>query len=295
MSQHKNNPQLEDGFTRIANELLEAISTFGFSQRELSVLLAIIRKTYGYGKKTDDMSASQLTALCNVPRQHVTTTLLSLANRNVISKIPGRFGSIIGIQKNHKKWIAQDIFKGRLASPELGRVDSPDLGQGCPEAGQGDERNGNSENSPDDNLETAAQPTLLLDSHSPMSGHPSPELGHVPNWVFASPDLGHTKENQQKKEIHMSGSPDVIEILDYLNLKAGRRYRPVKVNLKFISDRLAESSLIECKAVIDAKVAEWLDDPRMSQYLRPETLFGATKFAQYVGQLGSGAEKDPFL
>lgn len=111
MSQHKNNPQLEDGFTRIANELLEAISTFGFSQRELSVLLAIIRKTYGYGKKTDDMSASQLTALCNVPRQHVTTTLLSLANRNVISKIPGRFGSIIGIQKITKNGSPKTFLK----------------------------------------------------------------------------------------------------------------------------------------------------------------------------------------
>jgi len=57
--------------------------------------------------------------------------------------------------------------------------------------------------------------------------------------------------------------------------------------LRLITGRLDESSLSECKAVIDAKVAEWARDPKMAQYLRPNTLFNATKFAQYVGQLGT--------
>lgn len=120
-------PQLEDGFIRIANELMEAILRFGFSHREVMVLFSIIRKTYGYGKKTDDISASQLSELCKVPRQHVTTTLNVLAQCNVITKVPGKFGTIIGIQKNHKKWIGSARLKELLASPTVG--------QGCPESG----------------------------------------------------------------------------------------------------------------------------------------------------------------
>jgi hypothetical protein len=45
--------------------------------------------------------------MCGVSRQHVTTVLNALALRNVITKRPGRFGSILGIQKNHKRWVSE--------------------------------------------------------------------------------------------------------------------------------------------------------------------------------------------
>lgn len=111
-------PQLEDGFIRIANELFEAILCHGFSQRELLVLLTIVRKTYGYGKKEDDLSASQIGDLCSLARPHVTSTLNALALRNVITKRPGRFGSMIGIQKNHTKWVSAGQLKSTPASTE---------------------------------------------------------------------------------------------------------------------------------------------------------------------------------
>lgn len=134
-------PQLEDGFIRIANELMEAILGFGFTHRETMVLFAIIRKTYGYGKKTDDISASQLSELCKVPRQHVTTTLNVLAQRNVITKASGKFGTIIGIQKSHKKWISAGQLNVLLGSPKLGQGcpesgHVPNQDRGCPESGQ---------------------------------------------------------------------------------------------------------------------------------------------------------------
>ena len=49
--------------------------------------------------------------------------------------------------------------------------------------------------------------------------------------------------------------------------------------------------------MIDAKVAEWKDDKKMAQYLRPKSLFNATNFAQYSGQVGCAnrhATDDPF-
>lgn len=165
-------PQLEDGFIRIANELMEAILGFGFTHREVMVLFSIIRKTYGFGKKTDDISASQLGEICKIPRQHITTTLNALAQRNVITKESGRFGSIIGIQKNHKKWVGATTTKTPMDSPELGQDDSPKSGQGCPESG-----------------------------HVPNQDRGCPESGQ-----FDSPKSGHTKDNLTKDNLQKKGA-----------------------------------------------------------------------------------------
>jgi phage replication O-like protein O len=162
-------PQIEHGFTMIANELLEAILGGGFSHREQSVLFTIIRKTYGYAKREDDMSAAQIGAVCGVARQHVTSTLNALAGRNVISKRPGKFGMVIGIQKDHRKWISSEQLKTIVSGVGLADFDSPESGlvpkQDMSQSGTGD----------------------------------SPESGQVD-----SPDSGHTKEtlpkeNHQKK------------------------------------------------------------------------------------------------
>jgi len=96
-------PQLEDGYTRIANELLEQVLSFGFSHREQSIIFTIFRKTYGYGKKEDDISASQIGKMCGIARTHVTSTLNLLTEKNVIQKKVGVYGCVIGIQKDYSK------------------------------------------------------------------------------------------------------------------------------------------------------------------------------------------------
>lgn len=104
------------------------------------------------------------------------------------------------------------------------------------------------------------------------------------------------KRREEEKE-DMSGNPDLLqakEVLNHLNAVAGRSYRAVETTLKPIRARLQSGATLEqCKAVINAKAAEWKGKSDMEQYLRPETLFGATKFEQYLGQLGSGEKTQP--
>jgi uncharacterized phage protein (TIGR02220 family) len=38
----------------------------------------------------------------------------------------------------------------------------------------------------------------------------------------------------------------------------------------------------DCKKVVDVMVDQWKNDARMNMYLRPETLFNATKFETYI-------------
>lgn len=76
------------------------------------------------------------------------------------------------------------------------------------------------------------------------------------------------------------------EILEFLNAKVGRAYEPVDANLELIVARLREgATAAKCRQVIVKKSREWAGDEKMSEYLRPATLFNRTKFAQYVGEL----------
>lgn len=123
MDEHKPaGPKLENGHIRIANELFDAILGFHFSGRQLAVLLAVVRKTYGYGKKEDDVSASQIGALCGVKRNHVTEALHQLAAMGVITLSRGSYGMLVGINKHHETW------KKEAASPKSGLVPNRDVG-----------------------------------------------------------------------------------------------------------------------------------------------------------------------
>ncbi len=57
---------LDDGFTRIANELLEAVMHAGLSQHQLLVFMAVMRKTYGFNKKSDWVSNEQISVLTGI-------------------------------------------------------------------------------------------------------------------------------------------------------------------------------------------------------------------------------------
>ena len=127
--QQGGNPKVEDGFVRIANELLDAILAYGFTGRQLAILMTIVRKTYGYNKAQDDVSASQIGKVCGVARNHVTEVLHELAAMNAIHMRRGENGMIVGINKHYREWMPKGS-RGADAndSPKTGpHEDSPKL------------------------------------------------------------------------------------------------------------------------------------------------------------------------
>lgn len=75
-------------------------------------------------------------------------------------------------------------------------------------------------------------------------------------------------------------------IIDYLNNILGTKY---KYNTRKTKDciiaRLNEGFTVDdFKCVIDKKSKQWMDDKKMSAYLRPETLFG-NKFEGYLNEI----------
>ncbi|HCM6651490.1 TPA: replication protein, partial [Klebsiella pneumoniae] len=62
---------IDDGYTRIANELLEAVMAADLTARQLKVVLAVIRKTYGFGKKFDRITNTQIAEMTGIHHTHV--------------------------------------------------------------------------------------------------------------------------------------------------------------------------------------------------------------------------------
>lgn len=134
------NPQLENGFLRLSNELNQALCRAHLSANEFAVVMAIAAKTYGFNKKVDDVSASQIGEYCGIARNHVTEILNALEAKKIITKRAGKYGSIIGIQKDYSQWLVKAKREPKKeASPKLGLgaevvrnsdADSPEVGRG---------------------------------------------------------------------------------------------------------------------------------------------------------------------
>lgn len=111
-----------------------------------------------------------------------------------------------------------------------------------------------------------------------------------PDTGYRIPDTGYPQtDTSEPASASDDTQPDLAkQVIAYLNEKAQRNFKAVQSNTKLISARAREgATLDDFIGVIDRKCMEWANNPGMSQYLRPATLFNAEKFNNYVGQLGS--------
>lgn len=102
-------PQLKNGHTRIANEIFDHIMKTNLNGTQFRLVLAIWRYTYGFQRKTNEMSISFLAKVVNVNRTQLNRELVTLIDRNIISVIGiGSKGArIMGFNKNYKEWDEQ--------------------------------------------------------------------------------------------------------------------------------------------------------------------------------------------
>lgn len=90
----------DDGFTRIANELLEAVMSADLTARQLKVILAVIRKTYGFGKKLDRITNTQIACMTGIHHTHVCTAKNEMIAMNILISN----GNQIGMNKVVSDW-----------------------------------------------------------------------------------------------------------------------------------------------------------------------------------------------
>lgn len=97
-------PEVDDGHTKLANELLDVLISTDFSKRQYKILLFIIRKTYGWNKSEDDISRSQIVEATGLKNPHVTTTIQELVEMNVLIVSNGTHAKKYKINKYYDTW-----------------------------------------------------------------------------------------------------------------------------------------------------------------------------------------------
>ncbi|MGU3413744.1 replication protein [Enterobacteriaceae bacterium C34A] len=92
--------QLEDGFLRLANELLDATMCSGLPETELCIVMAVWRKTYGFSKKLDWISNEQLESMIGKHHTHCSSAKSSLIRKKVLIQE----GRKVGMNTNISEW-----------------------------------------------------------------------------------------------------------------------------------------------------------------------------------------------
>lgn len=93
-------PQKEDGYTPIANEILDHLLILRLPGDQWRILLSIIRRTYGFHRKTDYLANRQITKMTGLHESVISRTLKSLADQNLIT----RSGKVLSFQKDYELW-----------------------------------------------------------------------------------------------------------------------------------------------------------------------------------------------
>ena len=100
-------PQKENGYTSIANELLEQFYRRRFSASQLKILLLVIRFTYGFNRKTAALSNTFIASGTGMHEITVSKEVGTLLRDNVLKlhKNPTFHNSrVIGINKDYESW-----------------------------------------------------------------------------------------------------------------------------------------------------------------------------------------------
>ena len=91
---------LDDGYARLSNTLIEAYAGADLTKRQFKVLLAILRKTYGWNKPMDRISDSQISEIAKLPVKRCNEAKLELVRMGLIHQQGGMFGP----NKNISEW-----------------------------------------------------------------------------------------------------------------------------------------------------------------------------------------------
>ena len=78
-------PQLENGYTRIANEILEKVYRMKLSGSKLRIILVVWRYTYGFNRKSTDLAISFIAEATGVHKQQVKSELKELIEMELLT------------------------------------------------------------------------------------------------------------------------------------------------------------------------------------------------------------------
>ncbi|MDV2503045.1 MAG: replication protein [bacterium] len=113
---------LEDGYTRIANGLLDDLARAKLSGSEFRVMLAVIRLTYGFSVASRRIKAGELMRKTGIDRRGVRRAVAKLVERGMLKKAGPYFEPNLGVQKYAARWEGSQGEQATLAGREEASV-----------------------------------------------------------------------------------------------------------------------------------------------------------------------------
>lgn len=83
----------EDGFTRIANLILEALAMARLNGVQKGICMFLFRRTYGWNRSEDAITLSEFAEACGSSRSYISRQLTELIRKNIICRLayqPGK-------------------------------------------------------------------------------------------------------------------------------------------------------------------------------------------------------------
>ncbi|SNZ14521.1 phage replication protein O [Terribacillus aidingensis] len=108
-------PQRENGYTGIANEIMQEIAKVNLNGTQFRLVIVIWRYTYGFQRKMYPMSVRFLAEHTDAGRTQVSRELDVLIARNiVITGEANSKGRHIGFNKDYTSWLDREPSKGEV-------------------------------------------------------------------------------------------------------------------------------------------------------------------------------------
>jgi len=99
--------QKENGFTQIANELLEVVPQFGFNGTQLRIIMIVWRYTYGFKRKEHEIAISFIVKATGITKRQIQKEISNLIEQNVLTEVKkATFNQsrIIAFNKDYRSW-----------------------------------------------------------------------------------------------------------------------------------------------------------------------------------------------
>lgn len=97
-------PQTENGFTQIANDLIEQFARIRIPGEAMQVFWVMLRKIYGFHKKSDPIALSQIVAATGLSKIAVCKAVKKLIELNLITKKGNKIAAEYAINKHFDTW-----------------------------------------------------------------------------------------------------------------------------------------------------------------------------------------------
>jgi len=105
------NPQIENGYTKICNELLGAIYNKINKIEYLKIILFVIRITYGFNRKLAKSNYKSFSTVTNIAKDRMEILLSELYVRKIISlQQLNKDYFWVGLNKNYEEWHLEEYI-----------------------------------------------------------------------------------------------------------------------------------------------------------------------------------------